>query len=251
MGISSNLLALLVCALLACTKSAAVELQVFAAASLTDVLREIANCYEKLHPAKMIFNFAGSSTLARQIQEGASADLFISADPEKVAQLEAKRLIVPGTPKPLLSNRLVVVVPEDNPHAISSPADLLRVRRIALAEPSTVPAGIYARRYLRAENLWAQVEHRVVPTENVRAALAAVDSGNVDAAIVYATDAAMAKRAKIAWKAPKNVPDIVYVAALPKDGKHRAEATAFLEFLQETEAREIFRRHGFLPLPKE
>ena len=239
------------CVMLVSAKSRGKELQVFAAASLTDVLKEISELYRKDHSNQIIFNFAGSSILARQIQEGASADLFISADEAKVDQLEERNLIVPDTRTRLLSNALVVVLPQDSQHVIKSAGDLLKLRRVALAQPSTVPAGIYAMKYLEAEGLWETMGDRVIPAENVRAALAAVEAGNVDGAIVYATDAAMAKRAKIAWKAPaEKVPEIVYVAAIPKDGRNPSRAASFLLFLQGMRAQEIFRKHGFIPLPK-
>ena len=133
------------------TKSApASELNVFAAASLADVLKEIGGNYERTTGHKLIFNFAASSFLARQIEEGAPADLFFSADEAKMDALQKKGLIVPGTRRSLLSNTLVIMVAKNIPAPIHSPKDLSesRVGKIALADPAAVPAGIYAKKYL-------------------------------------------------------------------------------------------------------
>src|SRR6266403_1679936 len=137
----------------------AVQLTVFAAASLTDSLREIAVGYEKQSDAKIVFNFGASSTLARQIEEGAPADIFFSADEAKMDGLEQKGLILKETRKSRLSNSLVIVVAAEGGAAIESPKDLAtdKVKRLALAEPKTVPAGIYAREYLEKQNLWPAV----------------------------------------------------------------------------------------------
>src|SRR5262245_4066219 len=159
--------------------AAAQELQVFAAASLTDALQELAKTYEKDSGQKIAFNFGASSLLARQIQEGAPADVFFSADEAKMDGLDKAHLLLPGTRRSLLSNTLVVVVASDSPLKLSAASELgdARFKRLALAETRTVPAGIYAKQYLEKIGIWARVAERVIPTENVRAALAAVESG--------------------------------------------------------------------------
>src|SRR5882724_11798946 len=203
--------------LLATTLVHAVEVTVFAAASLTDSLREIAATYEKQSIDKIVFNFGASSTLARQLEEGAPADIFFSADEAKMNDLEKKGLILKDTRKSRLSNSLAIVVAADQGAAISAPGDLAtdKVKRLALAEPKTVSAGIYAKEYLQKQNLWSAVESKVVPTENVRAALAAVEAGNVEAGIVYKTDAAISKQVKVAYEVPiNNSPDISYPMAV-------------------------------------
>src|SRR5438552_2271919 len=202
--------------LLATTLVHAAEVTVFAAASLTDSLKEIATSYEKQSDAKIVFNFGASSTLARQIEEGAPADIFFSADEAKMDGLEQKGLILKQTRKSRLSNSLVIVVAAEQGAAIESPKDLAtdKVKRLALAEPKTVPAGIYAKEYLQKQNLWSVVEAKVIPTENVRAALAAVEAGNVEAGIVYKTDATISKRIKVACEVPsKDSPAISYTMA--------------------------------------
>jgi molybdate transport system substrate-binding protein len=230
---------------------AAAELQVFAAASLTDALREIAADYEKAVGDKLALNLGASSTLARQIQEGAPADLFLSADEAKMDGLEKRRLLLPGTRRSVLSNTLVVVVPVDSNLKIAGPADLAApsVRALALAEPQTVPAGIYAKEYLKRKGLWSKVIDRVVPTENVRAALAAVESGNVDAGIVYRTDAGISKKVRIAYEVPKaEAPDISYPFAALAGSEHKEAARRLLEYLASPPALAVFRKYGFLVL---
>jgi molybdate transport system substrate-binding protein len=182
----TKILALLFSLIIATDISAA-ELTVHAAASLTEAMQEIGAAYEKQSGDKLQFNFGASSMLARQIEEGAPADLFFSADEAKMDALEKKDLLLPGTRRSLLSNLLVIVVPADASAAPKSAADLAKpeFKKLALAEPQTVPAGIYAREYLQKIGLWDAVKEKVVPTENVRAALAAVESANVDAGIVY------------------------------------------------------------------
>ena len=239
---------LLLCFLLALPASAE-ELHVFAAASLTDALKEIAPEYEKATGNKLVLNLGASSTLARQIQEGAPADLFLSADEEKMDGLEKRKLLLRGTRRSVLSNTLAVVVPLDSDLEISGPADLVSVRALALAEPQTVPAGIYAKEYLKKKGLWSKVIDRVIPTENVRAALAAVESGNADAGIVYRTDAGISKKVRIAWEVPRaEAPEISYPFAVLADSDHKVAARRLLDWLSSPPALAVFRKYGFLIL---
>ncbi len=229
----------------------AVEVQVFAAASLTDALREIAATYERSEGDRIVLNLGASSALARQIQEGAPADLFLSADEEKMNSLEKKKLLLPGTRRSVLSNTLVIVVPDDSSLKISDAKDLAApgIRAIALAEPQSVPAGIYAKEYLRKLGIWSRVIDRVVPTENVRAALAAVESGNVDVGIVYKTDAAIAKKIRIAHEVPRaEGPAISYPFAVLAEAEQPAAARKFLAYLESSAALAVFRKYGFLIL---
>src|SRR5215204_1863117 len=131
----------------------AATINVFAAASLTDSLKEIGAAYEKQSGDKVVFNFGASSLLARQIEEGAPADIFFSADEARMDGLEKKKLLLTDTRKKLLANSLVIVVANDSSLKISSSADLKKVKRLALAETKTVPAGIYAKEYLTAKGL--------------------------------------------------------------------------------------------------
>lgn len=230
----------------------AADVTVFAAASLTDVLRAIAHDYEAATGDTVRFNFAGSSTLVVQLKQGAPADLFFSADGAKMDALAAAGLIVPATRRTLLSNTLVIVVATDSRLAISSPADLAApaITRLALAEPHTVPAGIYAKEWLQKKGLWDQLAARVIPTENVRACLAAVASGNVDAGIVYKTDAMISRQARVAYEVPRaEGPSIAYPIAVLKAAPQPAAARRFAEWLAGPAARAAFVKYGFLPAP--
>lgn len=229
-------------------KALSADVTVFAAASLSDALKEVAVSFQRENGTRVHFNFAGSSTLARQIGEGARADLFFSADEEKMDQIAAKELIRKETRRDLLSNTLVIVVPNDS--ALSTPDQLRAVKRIALAQPESVPAGIYARKLLEQAGLWTELKSKVVPTENVRAALAAVGSGNADAAIVYKTDAAVSRQAKVVYEVPAGTgPKIVYPVAVLKEARDEKSALGFWKYLQSPAARKVFEQFGFIVLP--
>jgi molybdate transport system substrate-binding protein len=222
---------------------------VFAASSLTDALREIGIPWERSVGVGVTFNFGASSLLARQIREGAPADLFLSADEAQMDGLEKAGFVEPGTRRSILSNTLVIVVPADSSLRIASERDLAgrRVGTIALAEPTSVPVGVYSKKFLESIGIWKQIAPKVVPTENVRATLAAVESGNVDAGIVYRTDALISKKVKVAFEVPAaEGPAISYPFALVKGAPQEAAARRFLEHLRSPAARAVFARHGFL-----
>ncbi len=230
-------------------RMSAAELTVQAAASLSDALKEIGAAYEKESGDKVQFNFGASSMLARQIEEGAPADLFFSADEAKMDGLEKKSLLLEGTRRSLLSNVLVIVVANDAKLVPKTAADLAKpeFRKIALAEPQTVPAGIYAREYLQKMGLWDGVKEKVVPTENVRAALAAVESGNVEAGFVYKTDSMISKKVKIAVEiSGAEAPRISYPLAVLKNSKEPERAKKFAEYLAGPMARAVFEKFGFI-----
>lgn len=230
----------------------ATDLTVQAAASLTDALQEIGANYEKESGDTLQFNFGASSLLARQIEEGAPADLFFSADEAKMDALEKKDLLLPGTRRRVLSNTLVIVVAADGRLAPTAAKDLTQpaFKKIALAEPQTVPAGIYAQQYLEKVDLWDQIKPKVVPTENVRAALAAVESGNVEAGFVYQTDALLSKKVKIAVEIPAaEGPVISYPLAVVKASTEPERAGRFATYLAGAEAAKVFAKFGFLPAP--
>lgn len=229
----------------------AAEITVFAAASLTDALKQVASGFEQQSGDRVVFNFAASSTLARQIEEGAPADVFFSADEAKMDDLEAAGQIVKDTRASRLSNALVIVVPDDSTLAVKSARDLTNaaVSRIALADTRVVPAGVYAKAYLTRLKLWPAIEPKVVPTENVRGALAAVESGNVDAGMVYRTDAAISRRVKIAFEVPRaDGPKISYPVALVKEAPQPDAARKLLTYLGSDRAAAVFERFGFIVL---
>ena len=222
---------------------------VFAAASLTDALKEIAASWEIAGGERIAFNFASSSTLALQIREGAPANLFLSADEAQMDGLERAGLVVPGTRRSVLSNTLVAVVPKDSALRIASARDLAGkgVERLALAEPTSVPVGVYSKKFFERVGIWDALAPKVVPTENARATLAAVESGNVDAGIVYRTDAAISKHVRIAFEIPAAMgPAISYPFALVKGAPRETEARRFLAYLGSPAARAVFVRYGFL-----
>jgi len=237
------------CTFASVSPARAASVHVFAAASLTESLKEIAAAYEKQSGDRIIFNFGASSFLARQIEEGAPADIFFSADEAHMDSLEKKAMIAQETRRSRLSNSLVIVVMADSPLPISSAKDLAEpnVKRLALADPKTVPAGIYAKQYLEKQGLWNAVAPRVVPTDNVRAALAAVESGNVEAGMVYKTDAGISKKVRIACHVPPaEGPAISYPMALVKEAKQPEAARRFHNHLDSQEAGRIFEKFGFI-----
>lgn len=239
--------------------AAPVELRVSAAVSLTESLRQVAAAFEKRTGTRTALNLAGSNTLAAQIVEGAAVDVFISADAAQMDRVARAGALLDGTRADILSNRLVVIAPRDEPSAagaspsavtLAGPRDLLRpeLRRLALGDPAAVPAGVYARQYLERAGLWATLQPKVVPLPHVRAVVTAVSSGSADAGIVYQTDAAAFPQVRIAWIVPAGeVPDIVYPAAVLRTSRHPDEARAFVTFLRTPEAAALFTAAGFTP----
>jgi molybdate transport system substrate-binding protein len=229
------------------TASPREEIGVFAAASLADVLTEIGRAWEAASGHHPVFNFGGSSDLARQILAGAPADVFFSADTVQMGLVVRQGLARAADSGDLLSNTLVVIVPASSAARVAAARDLTGFAKIALADPEAVPAGVYTRSWLEAEGVWSALAERIVPMLHVRAALAAVESGNVDAGIVYKTDAARSSRARIALEvSPERGPRIRYPVA-PLAGSKPA-AASFVAYLKSAAARAVFVRHGFLVL---
>jgi molybdate transport system substrate-binding protein len=229
-------------------RSRAAEIHVFAAASLSDALKAAVRPYELKSGSKILFNWGASNFLARQIEAGAPADLFFSADEAQMDNLERKNLLVGETRSNLLSNSLVIVAPPQNPLGIRRAADLARpqVKTLALADPQGVPAGIYARAALQKLGLWDQVKTKVVPTDNVRAALAAVEAGNADAGIVYHTDVLHPTKVVVVVRiAPEDSPAIRYPVAILKSAPQPQAARELLMHLKSSPAAAEFQKFGF------
>lgn len=229
------------------------SVRVSAAASLGNVLKAINVEFQTQSGIAVELNLGASNALARQIEEGAPVDVFFSADLAKMEALEKNGRIVTGTKETQLSNALVVVVPADSAQQVKSGADLgtAAFQKIALADPKAVPAGIYAKEWLTKLGLWAAIEPKLVPTESVRAALIAVESGDVEAGIVYRTDAGISKKVMIALEVPATEgPQILYPMAQVKDAAHPEEAKRYLEFLDSKEAVALFEKFGFIVLPE-
>jgi molybdate transport system substrate-binding protein len=224
------------------------ELMVAAAASLTNALREVAGQFEKTHPgARIVCNFAASGILLQQMAKGAPVDVFAAADQQTMNQAQEKNLIIPGTRKNFVSNRLVLIAPLDSKLALSGFKDLARpeVKRVAVGNPATVPAGRYAKTALVKAGLWDKLSPRFIMAESVRQVLDYVSRGEVDAGLVYATDAAIAKgKVKVIQTVTEPLP-ILYPLAVTAATDKKALAQEFMDFVLSPPAQEIFHRFGF------
>jgi len=225
------------------------RITVSAAISLTDAMTEVADAYSRTGRG-VRFNFGASNVLARQIVSGAPVDVFVSADEAQMDVVAAAGLLKAGSRVALLRNQLAIAVPSDRPRTFRSVREIAdpAFKRIAIGDPAAVPAGVYAKAYLQKAGLWPAVEARIVPTGSVRAALAAVESGAADAAIVYRTDVRVSLKATVAWTVPAtDGPRIVYPGAVIGTTTAADEAQRFLDFLRSDVAVRIFERFGFTP----
>jgi molybdate transport system substrate-binding protein len=227
------------------------DLTVFAAASLQNAFEEVGRQYQSKNGKPIKFSFAASSALARQIEQGAPAAIFASADEQWMDYLQQRKLIVNGTRKSLLGNRLVLVVPVGNPIKVDlkpgfDSASLLGDDgRWATGDPASVPVGRYAQEALTKLGAWKFAQRQLVRTENVRVALAFVERGEAAAGVVYETDAAIAPKVRVAGVFPANshTPVTYPVAAIAKNDAPAARD--FLRFLEGPEARAVFEEFGF------
>lgn len=235
---------------------------VFAAASLSEAMQGASELFARQGGGKVRFSFAASSTLAKQIEAGAQAQIFLSADQHWMDYLDKRGLLEPGTRRATIANRLVLVVPADravtfDPGSASAWLANLPTGRIATGDPAHVPAGRYAQQALAKLGLWSQIEPRLARADNVRNALALVERGEAAAGIVYATDAAISQRIRIAGRFPEAAHEpIVYPMAMLRGGgqggaqsAERGEARRLYDFLLGSDARAFFNRLGFLPPP--
>ena len=244
----ATLLALTTALLGAPAPASAQPLTVSVASSLADVMADVGRAWAAAGGAGIQVNAGGSNVLARQVAQGARVDVFVSADHAQMEVAAASGRLVAGSTRDLLSNTLVVVVPEGAGPGTLAPADLAssRVTRVALGNPQSVPAGVYARQWLERAGLWPAVLPKVVPTLTVRGALAAVRAGRVDAGVVFATDARTAPDVAVAYRVPAaDAPPIRYPAAVVR-GPREDEAARFVQFMTSPAARAIFEAAGFL-----
>lgn len=249
---------LLVCAVtctcLLSTAAQAAEITAFVAASLTNAMEEIGKNYAAKSGDTVRYSFAASSALAKQIEAGAAAHVFVSADEAWMDYLELRKLIQPGTRSAPLSNQLVLVVPKDKAQSITITKGThwlgkLGEGRIATGDPAHVPVGRYAQESLTALGAWAQVEPRLARADNVRAALALVERGEAVAGMVYATDAAVSKGVAVAATFPPgSYKRISYPFALVA-GQVSPAARAYLAYLLSPEAAAVYRKYGFSVKP--
>jgi molybdate transport system substrate-binding protein len=227
------------------------ELSVFAAISLTDALGEIGTAFTAESGVKVYYNFAASTTLQRQLEKGASADVFISASPRQVVALEANGLLEAESRKDLLTNRLVLVSDDTAGISVETPINLAapEISRIAIGHPSIVPAGAYAKEALTHFGLWETLHPKLIFGADVRATLAYVTSGNVDVAIVYKTDTTLSHHIKVLYQMPAEAyTPIIYPAVVMKDSPRKQLARRFITYLQSADKCEIFEKYGFTVL---
>ena len=226
------------------------DLLVFAAASTKDALQDIAKAYEAAGNGKVTYSFASSSDLAKQIENGAPAALFISADTKWMDYVADKKLIVGDSRRDLLGNKLVLIAPKDSTLKVdlapNAPlAQALGDGKLAMGDPDAVPAGRYGKAALDKLGIWSSVEPAVVRAKDVRATLALVERGEAAAGIVYATDAMVSKKVRIVGEFPADShPKIVYPVALVA-GHDDAAAKAFYAYLTGPKARDVFLDYGF------
>ncbi len=250
-------LVMIMAALLALAATPAAQAQtrtdvtVYAAASLKESLDALTRQFEKQHGDRVRVSYGASSALARQIEKGAPANVFISADLEWMDYLAQRNSIRAGSRVNLVSNRLVLITPAGSKAELSiAPkfplAEALSANRLALADPASAPAGKYARSALEALGVWQAVSSRIAPGENVRAALALVARGETPFGIVYRTDAMAERKVRVIGEFPANLhPPIVYPAALLAESRSKL-ADALLHFLRSAEARAVWRQYGFV-----
>jgi molybdate transport system substrate-binding protein len=245
----------LVLMLLMCTtvSTRGEDVLVSAAASLKDALTELKPLCVKETGVTLVPNLAASGVLSRQIQAGAPADLFISADEATMDTLDKGGFLQPGSRADLLSNSLVFVVPIESSLKVESAKDLTAasIKRVAIGDAKTVPAGEYAVEFFQSQKVYDDLKDRLIPLENVRAVLAAVESNNVDVGVVYRSDTLASQKTKIAWAVPAAIsPKIVYPIAVVKKTASAAAAEKVRQFLMSKTAREIFVKWGFAPPPE-
>ena len=229
------------------------QLTVSAAASLKDVMEKIESLYQQEHPqTEIIYNFASSGSLQRQIEQGAPVDIFISAATKQMNTLEKEDLLLTETRRNLLENQMVLVIPTSNRkdnQKVDNFSDLTtqEITTIALAEPKSVPAGRYAQEVLTSFKIADQVNSKAVYGKDVRQVLNYVATGNVDAGIVYRTDAQVSNHVKIVAIAPETSHSpVIYPTAVIKDSDNPKAATELIEFLTTPKAQAIFKEYGFV-----
>nr|WP_319487166.1 molybdate ABC transporter substrate-binding protein [uncultured Caproiciproducens sp.] len=225
------------------------ELFISAAASLTDVLKELSTAYSAKEPdVKLTFTFGASGALQTQIEEGAPSDIFLSAAQKQMDALDKKSLLLDGTRKDLLINKVTLITPKGSTKGIKSFDDVNtdKVKKIALGEPKSVPVGQYSEEIFTYLKCLDAVKKKAVYGSDVRQVLTWVESGDVDCGIVYATDAATSDKIQVAAEAPSGSHNpVVYPAAVLKSSKNADAAKAFLAFLSSDEAKALFVKYGF------
>ncbi|RAT17311.1 molybdate ABC transporter substrate-binding protein [Lonsdalea populi] len=239
--------------MIAAACAATEKVTVFAAASLTNALQEIAERYQQEKPVSIVASYASSSTLARQIEQGAPADIFISADQQWMDYAQNKQLIEKGSRYTLLGNALVVIAPKSadvktiDINAATDWKSLLKGGRLAVGDPDHVPAGIYAKEALQNLKAWDTVSPLMARASDVRGALALVEREEAPLGIVYGSDAVASAKVKVVGTFPAGShKPVEYPVAIVKS-HDTAAAKAFSDYLKTSQAADVFKRHGFTP----
>jgi molybdate transport system substrate-binding protein len=239
----------LVTSVIGCGSKDKVTLNVSAAASLTDVLKEINGLYtQQKSNVSITPNFASSGTLQQQIQAGAPCDFFLSAGASQMDALQKDNLILVDTRKNLLMNKVVLIVPNDSKIELSDFNGLLSkdIKKIAIGDPASTPLGKYAEQAFDQLGISSQIESKLILCSDVRQVLAYVESGNVDAGIVFSTDALISNKVKVITEAPAEVnAKIVYPVAVIKASKHQGDAKDYEDFLFSDKIKAVFEKYGF------
>jgi len=226
-----------------------VTVTISAAASLTDALNDVTVAYTALHPqVDFDINYGASGTLQKQISQGAVADVFIFASKKDMDAVEEQGLVVAGTRLNLLADELVVAIPRDGGRTVAALADLPagKFETLALGEPNAVPAGKYAQQALMTAGVGDAVYEKVVTCKDVKEVLTYVETGDVDAGIVYKTDALVSDRVTVAFTIASGTHDpILYPAAILTAGESQEAAQALMEYLSGDEAMDIFESYRF------
>lgn len=231
------------------TNAKEVEITVSAAASLRDALQEIQKNYEEQHPdVKIYFNFGASGALQQQIEQGAPVDLFISASEQYIKKLMDENIITEGQKTNLLTNELTVITAASEDITIQDSNDLLKaeIRKVAIGIPESVPAGKYAQEALKHADVWDELESKIIQAKDVRQVLQYVETGNVDAGIVYKTDALSSDKVKIAYTVESSsYSPIEYPMGIISSTANKQEVTQLYNYFQSMEALSVFEKYGF------
>lgn len=227
-----------------------IEITISAAASLTEVLSELELLYEeeKNQDINLLFNFGGSGSLQQQILQGAPVDLYFSAAEDKYDQLLERGMIDANYSSDLITNELVLITPTGASSKMKDFSDLVsdEISRIAIGTPETVPAGQYAKQAIENMGIWDKLSGKIIPTKDVRQVLSYVETNNVDAGIVYKTDALVSKKVKMIATVDSSLHDsIVYPVGVISNSKQKDEAIDFFHYLQTESAIAIFKKFGF------
>ena len=230
-------------------KTHKVELIISAAASLKESAKDLTELYKKEDPyVDVKFTFGSSGALATQIEEGAPADIFMPAALKQMNALEQKGLLLEGSKKEFLINKVVLISPKDSNKELLSFEDSASdsISKIGLGEPDSVPAGQYAKEVFTTLGIWNKVKGKAVFGSDVRQVLTWVENGEVDCGVVYQTDAIASDKINVVCEAPKDThKPVIYPVAVIRSSKNQQEAGAFIDFLTTSEASAVFKKHGF------